>query len=71
MIVADANLIIYRFVAGPFSAQADAAVRKDPNWRTVPLWRYEFTNALTTMVRNNVLSETDAMTAIAAADVCS
>ena len=67
MIVADGNLIVYRHVSGPLSARADAAGRKDADWRTAALWRCEMTSALAKMVRGRVLDEAAALSAIAAA----
>jgi predicted nucleic acid-binding protein len=46
---------------------ADAARVKDPDWRTVVLWRCEFTSALVKMIRARVLDEPTALTALAAA----
>ena len=68
MIVADANLIIYRHVSGPQTPLAAAARRKDPDWRTAALWRFELTSALVTMVRARVLDESSALAALVAAD---
>lgn len=67
MIVADANLIVYRFLKGPFTALSDAAVGKDSDWRTAPLWRYEFTSAVATMIIAKVVDEPTAVAAIGAA----
>ena len=41
VIVADANLIVYRYVKGPLSPLADQAIKKDADWRTAILWRCE------------------------------
>lgn len=60
MIVADANLIIYLYVAGPLAAMGKAAWAKDPDWRTAPLWRCELTSAVLKMIRAGVLDEQDA-----------
>lgn len=67
MIIADANLILYRHLNGPFTAKADVAVKRDPDWRTSPLWRSEFTSAVVKMIRAGVLDESDALTAMATA----
>jgi predicted nucleic acid-binding protein len=68
MIVVDANVIIYRYIQGPFSALAHTLIQKDPDWRTASLWRYEFSKAIVTMVRNKLLSADDAHTALSVAD---
>ena len=67
MIVADANLIIYRHVDGPLTSLAAACRSRDPDWRTTALWRYEFTSALVKMVRGRILDEGGASAALAAA----
>lgn len=67
MIVVDANIIIYYAVAGPLTASVGELIRKDADWRTSALWRYEFTNALTGMVRAKMLGESEAGDAIARA----
>jgi predicted nucleic acid-binding protein len=67
VIVADANLIIYRYLRGPLSEMADAAVRRDDDWRTSPLWRIEFTSAAVKMIRGGVVDEAEATAALALA----
>jgi predicted nucleic acid-binding protein len=71
VIIADANLILYRYLNGPLTPLAEVAVARDPDWRTTNLWRCEFTSALVKMIRANVLAEVDALTAMrsAAADM--
>jgi predicted nucleic acid-binding protein len=64
VIVADANLIIYRYLRGPLSPTADAVVRRDGDWRTASLWRSEFTSAAVKMIRGRVISEADALAAM-------
>ena len=67
MIVADANLILYRYVVGQLTPLADAARGKDADWRTTALWRVEFTSALVKMIRARVLDEPAALAAMSAA----
>lgn len=67
MIVADANLVIYRYLRGPLSPLADAVVRRDADWRTTSLWKYEFTSAAVKMIRGRVVGEVEALAAIAMA----
>jgi predicted nucleic acid-binding protein len=44
----------------PFSAAADAAWAKDPNWIVPILWRSEFRNALAGSIRKGSLSVEEA-----------
>jgi predicted nucleic acid-binding protein len=50
MIVVDANILVYRIVAGEMTGGALQLQEKDPDWRTSPLWEYEFGNALALMI---------------------
>ena len=50
MIVVDANILVYRIVAGEMTGAALQLQEKDPDWRTSPLWEYEFGNALALMI---------------------
>lgn len=44
MIVVDTNVIVYLYMTGDYSAQAEQALLKDPLWVAPPLWRSEFRN---------------------------
>ena len=46
MLVADTSAIAHLYIPGEHAAVAAAAYRRDPDWVTVPLWRYEFVNVL-------------------------
>jgi predicted nucleic acid-binding protein len=46
MLVADTSAIAHLYIPGARSDAAGAAYRRDPDWLTVPLWRYEFINVL-------------------------
>ena len=50
MIVVDANILVYRIVEGEMTAAALRLQEKDSDWRTSPLWEYEFGNALALMI---------------------
>ena len=50
MIVVDANILVYRTVDGDMTGAAMRLQEKDPDWRTSPLWEYEFGNALALMI---------------------
>ena len=60
MICVDTNVICYRYMASPFSAAADAAWAKDPDWIVPILWRSEFRNALAGSIRNRSLTVEEA-----------
>lgn len=68
MIVADANLVVYLFVAGPHTPDAEAVFRRDPRWAVPLLWRSEVRNALTGLVRADRLVFEDAVGVIANAE---
>ncbi|MCA9473461.1 MAG: type II toxin-antitoxin system VapC family toxin [Nitrospirales bacterium] len=55
MIVADTNLIVYLYIKGQRTNQAEAVVLKDPEWAVPLLWRSEFRNTLMGLVRNHDL----------------
>ena len=60
MICVDTNIICYRYMASPFSAAADAAWAKDPDWIVPILWRSEFRNALAGSIRRRSLTGEEA-----------
>ncbi len=68
MIVVDANLLVYLFVAGTGTANAERVLRRDPVWAAPLLWRSEFRNAVLGVVRRRGLSRDDAVQAIRAAE---
>jgi predicted nucleic acid-binding protein len=51
MLVADPTAIVHLCIPGECHAAALAAYRRDPDWLTAPLWRYEFINVLWKMQR--------------------
>ena len=61
MIVADTNLLVYLYVAGQRTGQAEAALAKDPLWVAPLLWRSEFRNTLAGLVRRKALALEDAL----------
>jgi predicted nucleic acid-binding protein len=60
VICVDTKIICYRYMASPFSAAADAAWAKDPDWIVPILWRSEFRNALAGSVRQRSLTVEEA-----------
>jgi predicted nucleic acid-binding protein len=60
LIVADTNLVAYLLIEGERTDLARAVWTADPRWMLPTLWRSEFLNVLTTSVRANVLTLTQA-----------
>ncbi|MDA0738754.1 MAG: type II toxin-antitoxin system VapC family toxin [Nitrospirae bacterium] len=56
MIVSDTNLIVYLYVKGQRTNQAEAVLLKDPTWVAPMLWRSEFRNTLLGLVRRKDLT---------------
>ena len=57
MIVVDANVITYLVVESEHTRQAMALAERDRIWISVPLWRFEVTSALVTLVRARAIDE--------------
>lgn len=55
MIVADTNLLVYLYVQGEHTAQAEAVLDRDPVWAAPLLWRSEFRNSLVGLLRRRAL----------------
>src|SRR4051794_36310701 len=51
MIVADANVLVYQAIDSPAARWAHEWAEIDPHWFLPSLWRFEFTNAIRTMVK--------------------
>ena len=68
MIVADANLVVYLFVTGPHTPEAEAVLRRDPRWAVSLLWRSEIRNAPVGLVRADSLAIEDAVGVMANAE---
>ena len=68
MIVADANVLAYFWLPGPFIAEAAACLKKDPEWVAPPLWRSEFRNILALYYRKGLLTIAEAKLAFQKAE---
>ena len=56
MIVADANLVAYLLIPGPFTADAERVLAKDASWLAPTLWRSELISILIKYIRAGTLS---------------
>lgn len=61
MIVVDANLLVYLYVVGQQTRQAETILTRDPVWVAPLLWRSEFRNTLTGLVRRKTLALDEAL----------
>jgi predicted nucleic acid-binding protein len=61
MIVADTNLLVYLYVGGQRTEQAEAVLARDPLWAAPLLWRSAFRTTLVGLVRRRDLTMADAM----------
>jgi predicted nucleic acid-binding protein len=61
MIVTDTNLLVYLYVRGQRTAQAEAVLVQDPAWAAPLLWRSEFRNTLVGLVRRRDIDLDDAV----------
>jgi predicted nucleic acid-binding protein len=55
MIVVDTNIIGYLYLSGEWTAQAEEALRRDPDWAAPLLWRSELRNVLANYMRKGIL----------------
>ena len=68
MIVVDTNLVVYLYVQGQRTRQAEAVLARDSAWAAPLLWRSEFRNTLAGLVRRGDLGFDDAVLMIAEAE---
>ena len=61
MIVSDTNLLVYLYIRGQRTAQAEAVLVRDPAWTAPLLWRSDFRNALAGLVRAREIDLDDAI----------
>jgi predicted nucleic acid-binding protein len=70
MIVVVTNILAYRWLPGPRTAEIGALIRHDPEWAAPLLWRSEFRNVLAGYIRAGKLSPADAKRATRHAAGC-
>ena len=68
MIVADTNLLVYLYITGQRTEEAEALLRKDPAWAAPLLWRSEFRNTLIGLERHQDIRIDDVLTIVAEAE---
>ena len=68
MIIVDTNLLVYLYITGQRTEEAEAVLRKDPAWAAPLLWRSEFRNILIGIERHQDIRIDDALTIVAEAE---
>ncbi len=68
MIVTDTNLLVYLYVKGQRTNQAEAVIQQDPAWAAPLLWRSEFRNMLMGLVRRKDLGLDDVLEIVSEAE---
>jgi predicted nucleic acid-binding protein len=61
VIVVDTNLLVYLYIRGQRTSQAEAVLARDPAWAAPLLWRSEFRNTLVGLVRRRAVGLDDAI----------
>ena len=56
MIVVDSNVLVYLYLPGEYTADAEALFESDPEWAAPVLWRSEFRNVLAGYMRRKTLT---------------
>ena len=67
MIVVDANVLAYLYLAGDHTEEAEQALIRDSDWAAPGLWRSELRNVLILYVRKRILTLAEARTLMHAA----
>jgi predicted nucleic acid-binding protein len=68
VIVSDTNLLVYLYMTGQRTGEAEAVLRKDPAWSAPLLWRSEFRNTLMGLERNQEINLDNVRTIVAEAE---
>ncbi len=56
MIVVDSNVLVYLYLPGHYTPDAEALLEQDPDWAAPVLWRSEFRNILAGYFRRKALT---------------
>jgi len=56
MIVVDSNVLVYLYLPGEYTADAEALLESDAEWAVPVLWRSEFRNVLAGYMRRKTLT---------------
>ncbi len=56
MMVVDANVLVYLYLPGEYTGDAEALLERDPQWAAPALWRSEFRNVLAGYMRRKALT---------------
>jgi predicted nucleic acid-binding protein len=56
VIVVDSNVLAYLYLPGDHTLNAEALLRRDPEWAAPILWRSEFRNILAGYIRRKTLT---------------
>ena len=56
MIVVDSNVLLYLYLPGQYTSEAEALLERDPEWAAPVLWRSEFRNVLAGYMRRNTIT---------------
>ena len=68
MIVTDTNLLVYLYITGQRTGEAERVLHQDPVWAAPLLWRSEFRNTLVGLERNREISLARVQTIVAEAE---
>ncbi len=68
MIVVDTNLLVYLYIAGQWTEQAEVVLRREPMWTAPLLWRSEFRSTMIGLVRRQAIALEDATTLVSEAE---